>query len=34
MDKAYAELKELATKTVEATGSVKFIANNQNEGNK
>lgn len=31
MDKAYAELKELATKTVEATGGVKILGNNQTE---
>ena len=32
MDKAYAELKELATKTVEANGGVKILSsNNQNE---
>ncbi len=31
MDKAYQELKELATKTVEANGGVKILANNQSE---
>ena len=31
MDKAYIEIKELATKTVEATGGVKIIGNNQND---
>ena len=32
MDKAYIELKELATKTVEANGGVKILSqNNQNE---
>lgn len=31
MDKAYVEIKELATKTVEATGGVKIIGNNQND---
>jgi hypothetical protein len=30
-DKAYIEVKELATKTVEATGGVKIIGNNQSE---
>ncbi len=29
MDKAYVELKELATKTVEANGGLKIISNNQ-----
>lgn len=29
MDKAYVEMKELATKTVEANGQVKIISNNQ-----
>ena len=27
MDKAYAEIKELATKTVEATNGVKILGN-------
>lgn len=31
MDKAYIEIKELATKTVEATGGVKILGNNQND---
>lgn len=31
MDKAYAELKELATKTVEANGGLKIISNNQTD---
>ena len=31
MDKAYAELKELATKTVESAGGVKIIGNNQSD---
>lgn len=31
MDKAYAQLKELATKTVESAGGVKIIGNNQSE---
>jgi len=31
MDKAYSELKEIATKTVEANGSVKILGNNQQE---
>ena len=31
-DKAYKEIKELATKTVEATGGVKILGNNQSEG--
>lgn len=31
MDKAYVEIKELATKTVEATGGVKILGNNQSE---
>lgn len=31
MDKAYIEIKELATKTVEATGGVKIIGNNQGD---
>lgn len=28
MDKAYAELKDIATRTVEANGGVKIIGNN------
>ena len=31
MDKAYAEMKELATKTVEANGGVKILSNNDNK---
>ena len=31
MDKAYVELKELATKTVEANGGLKIISNNQTD---
>ena len=31
LDKAYIEIKELATKTVEATGGVKILGNNQND---
>ena len=31
MDKAYIELKELATKTVESAGGVKIIGNNGSE---
>ena len=31
MDKAYAEIKELATKTVEANGGLKIISNNQTD---
>lgn len=31
LDKAYAQIKEMATKTVEATGGVKIIGNSQNE---
>lgn len=31
IDKAYAQLKELATKTVESAGGVKIIGNNQGE---
>ena len=31
LDKAYAQIKEMATKTVEATGGVKIIGNNHNE---
>ena len=31
MDKAYLEMKELATKTVEANGGVKILGNNSNE---
>ena len=31
MDKAYAQIKELATKTVESAGGVKIIGNNQGE---
>ena len=31
MDKAYVEMKELASKTVEVSGSVKIIGNNSNE---
>ena len=33
MDKAYAELKELATKTVESAGGVKIIGNNNSSEN-
>ena len=31
LDKAYVEIKELATKTVEANGGVKIIGNHQND---
>ena len=31
MDKAYVEMKELATKTVEANGQVKIFSNNQSD---
>lgn len=31
LDKAYKEIKEMATKTVEATGGVKILGNNQND---
>ena len=31
MDKAYIELKELVTKTVESAGGVKIIRNNGSE---
>lgn len=31
LDKAYVEVKELATKTVEATGGVKILGNGQND---
>ena len=34
MDKAYSELKDIATKTVEAHGGVKILANNNSETNK
>ena len=33
MDKAYTEIKELATRTVEANGGVKILGNNQSEKN-
>ena len=31
LDKAYEEVKELATKTVESTGGVKILGNTQND---
>ena len=31
LDKAYAEIKEMATRTVEATGGVKILGNSQSE---
>lgn len=31
MDKAYSELKELATRTVEANGGVKILGSNNNQ---
>lgn len=31
MDKAYSQLKELATKTVESAGGVKIIGGNQSD---
>lgn len=31
LDKAYNQIKDMATKTVEATGGVKILANNQQE---
>lgn len=34
MDKAYSELKDIATRTVEANGGVKILNNNNPEGNK
>ena len=34
LDQAYNQIKEMATKTVEATGGVKIIGNNSNDTNK
>ena len=34
LDQAYHQIKEMATKTVEATGGVKILGNNSNETNK
>ena len=34
LDQAYNQIKEMATKTVEATGGVKILGNNTNETNK
>ncbi|HIU51911.1 MAG TPA: hypothetical protein IAB70_04755 [Candidatus Merdicola faecigallinarum] len=34
LDNAYLQVKEMATKTVEATGGVKILGNNAGEGNK
>ena len=34
LDQAYNQIKEMATKTVEATGGVKILGNNSNETNK
>ena len=31
LDQAYLQIKEMATKTVEATGGVKILGNNQND---
>lgn len=31
LDQAYTQIKEMATKTVEATGGVKIIGNNSSE---
>ena len=31
LDQAYTQIKEMATKTVEATGGVKILGNNNNE---
>ena len=31
LDQAYNQIKEMLTKTVEATGGVKIIGNNENE---
>lgn len=34
LDQAYTQIKEMATKTVEATGGVKILGNNSNDTNK
>lgn len=34
LDQAYNQIKEMATKTVEATGGVKILGNNTTENNK
>lgn len=34
LDQAYSQIKEMATKTVEATGRLKILANNSNDVNK
>lgn len=34
LDQAYIQIKEMATKTVEATGGVKILGNNANDANK
>ena len=34
LDQAYNQIKEMATKTVEATGGVKILGNNSSEANK
>ena len=34
LDQAYNQIKEMATKTVEATGGVKILGNNSAESNK
>ena len=34
LDQAYNQIKEMATKTVEATGGVKILGNNTSETNK
>lgn len=34
LDQAYSQIKEMATKTVEATGGLKILANNSNDVNK
>ena len=33
LDQAYNQIKEMATKTVEATGGVKILGNNSNDSN-
>lgn len=34
LDQAYIQIKDMATKTVEATGGVKILGNNNNDANK
>ena len=34
LDQSYNQIKEMATKTVEATGGVKILGNNSNDASK